>query len=214
MSMSMPILYGPGFSYFLRSVRLLLKYKGMEHTVSNAPYENEIPYFGKEHAELHPFKKIPVLVDGSFVLPETLAIAWYIESKTGPSFLPGDAKQQAQIFSLACMISQYVHKAIIANIILEFRFPKGKEGSIRLDVINDNLPQAKDVLDWLVKQLDNRLYLVADQFTLADAYLIPMIDYLHQLPAPYNLSLVHESLCQYINHHREQDYSIGVLGRP
>lgn len=157
---------------------------------------------------------MPVLIDGDFVLPETMAIARYLEHQPGPSFLPGDARQQARITSVACMIWQYVHKAIVANMLLEFRFPKGEGGKIRIDVINENLPQAKAVLEWVLAQLDGRLFIVGEQFTLADAYLIPMLDYLHQLPEPWNLSKQHSALCHYIEYHRAQAYCQRVLLQP
>ena len=212
--MSLPILYGPGFSYFIRSMRLLFQFKGIQHAVSKTPFGVEIPLFGDQHAQLHPFKKMPVLIDGDVVLPETLAIARYLESQPGPSFMPGDSKQQATILSLASMISLYVHKALMGNIILEFRFPKGADGAIRFDVMEENIPYAKSVLDWLVTRLDMRLFIAGEQFSLADAYLIPMIDYLHQMPEPFNLSHGYNSLCRYIEYHRTQPYSIGILGPP
>jgi len=212
--MSTPLLYGPHFSYFLRSVRLLMNFKNMEHEITNAPLGDEVPYFGEDHKSLHPFCKIPVLIHEGMVLPETLAIAWYIESQPGPSFLPGTAKEQAKILSMASMISQYVHKAIMSNLLLEFRFPKGPEGSIRLDVINDNLPDAKEKLLWLASVLGERRHIVGNQFTLADAYLIPMLDYLETMQAPYNLCHAHQTLLDYIAYHRDQIYCSGVLGSP
>lgn len=212
--MSGPILYGPQFSYFLRASSLLFEFKGLPYSVSKAPFGEELPLFGEGHRKLHPFLKMPVLIDGDFVLPETMAIARYLENQPGPSFLPGDARLQARITSVACMIWQYVHKPIVANMLLEFRFPKGEGGKIRFEVLNENLPQAKAVLEWVLAQLDERLFIVGEQFTLADAYLIPMLDYLHQLPEPWSLSKQHSALCNYIEYHRAQAYSQRVLLQP
>ena len=211
--MSKILLYGPEFSYFLRAVRLLLMFKGLEHEVTRAPYGDEIPLFSDQHAGLHPFRKMPVLIEGDLVLPETLAIARYLEDKPGPSFIPGDSIQQAEIISLACMISMYAHKAIVADILLEFRFPKGPDNTVRFDVVKDNLPRARTVLDWVAERLGERNFIYGDRFTLADAYLIPMLDYLHRLPEPWNLSSAYPNLCGYIGYHRVQYYSEGVLGQ-
>lgn len=212
--MSNPTLYGPEFSYYLRSMRLLFNYKGIKHGVTNAPLGKKVAFFTEEHAELHPFRKLPVLIEGELVLPETLAIAWYIESKPGTSFIPGDAKQQALILSMASLITQYVHTAIMSNLILEFRFPKGKDGAIRFEHIGENLPQAKTVLAWLETKLAKRVFIVGDQFSLADAYLIPMLDYLDQMPEPFNLVREFEGLNAYLQHHRGQNYCEGILGSP
>lgn len=209
--MTTPTLYGPQFSYFVRAVSLLFEFKGLPYIVSRSPFGEEIPLFGEEHGTLHPFRKLPVLVQDDLILPESLAIARYIETLPGPSFMPGDAKQQAMIIAAACMISQYVHLPIVPNMLLEFRFPKGKEGKIRFDVIEENIPKAESALLWLVGQLGDRSYIVGDQFTLADAYLVPMLDYLDRLPEPYDLNRQHDSLCRYIQFHREQAYSEKVL---
>ena len=212
--MSTFILYGPPYSYFLRAVRLLLQFKGIQHQVTKAPWGEEIPAFTEAHRKLHPFKRIPVLIHGDLVLPETLAIAHYVEAQPGPSFMPGNAEQQANIISLANMISLYLHKALVAELMSEFRFPKGEGGKVRYEVVNEKLPNAKAALLWLSTCLEKGLFVVGEQFTLADAYLIPMLDYLDQMPEPYNLHSAHKEVCAYIEYHRNQYYCEGVLGKP
>lgn len=209
--MSTPILYGPQFSYFVRVASLLLAYKGMPFRVSKAPFGEELAIFGEEHAKLHPFKKMPVLIAGDLVLPETMAIARYLEQEPGPSFMPGDKVQQAKIISVACMIHQYLHKVIVSNILLEFRFPKGEGGSVRFDVIRENIPLAETALTWVESQLHNRLHIVGEHFSLADAYLIPMLDYLFQIPDSWNPAKNRESLQRYVDYHQDQAYSKDVL---
>lgn len=206
-------LYGPGFSYYLRVVRLLCQFKGVAHEVTSAPFGDAVPFFGDGHAQLHPYRKLPVLIEDSLVLPETMAMAMYIESKPGPSFIPGDEKDQAKILSLAGMLSLYTHQFLMRNIVLEFAFPKGKDGEIRFDLVNANIPDAKKNLAWLTEVLGDARFLMKGQFTLCDAYLIPMLDYLDQLPAPYNLNGEYDDLSHYIEFHRNQEYAAGVLGK-
>lgn len=206
-------LYGPEFSYFLRVVRLLCQFKGIEHEVTRAPFGEEIPFFGDAHARLHPYRKLPVLIDGSTVIPETMAMAHYLESKPGPSFIPGEARDRAEIISLAGIISLYIHQSVMRDVVLEFAFPKGSEGQVRLDVVEKNIDDANKSLAWVSGVLGNGHFFSAGQFTLCDAYLVPMLDYLDQLPTPFDLNKFFPALCHYLEFQRQQKYAEGVLGK-
>ena len=210
--MSILKLYGPEFSYFLRSVRLLCQFKGLAYEVTRAPYGEDIPLFGDEHARLHPFRKLPVLIDGNFVLPETMAIAFYLEHKPGPSFLPGATEMQAKILALAGMISLYAHQHLVKNLLLEFAFPKGEQGDVRIEWVKENLPAAQHAMQWLAETIGDAHFAIAGQFTLCDAYLIPMLDYIDQLPEPFCINKQHANLNHYLAFQRAQPYAEGVLG--
>ncbi len=205
-------LYGPGFSYYLRAMRQLCRFKGISHEVTSAPFGEEMPFFSDRHAELHPYRKLPVLIEGSLVIPETMAIALYLESKPGPGFIPGDAADRAKVLSSAGIISLYIHQFLIRNVLLEFAFPKGDEGKIRFDVVDRNIADANRALAWVADALGTSPFFTARQFTLCDAYLIPMLDYLDQLPSPYNLINAFPNLWDYLGFHRQQAYSEGILG--
>lgn len=206
-------LYGPEFSYFLRVVRLLCRFKGIEHEVTRAPFGEEIPFFGDAHANLHPYRKLPVLIDGSTVLPETMAMAHYLESRPGPSFIPGEALQRAEILSSAGIISLYIHQSVMRDVVLEFAFPKGSGGQIRFDVVEKNIAQANKALGWVAGALGDENFFTAGRFTLCDAYLVPMLDYLDQLPSPFDLTKRFPALGAYLEFQRQQKYAEGVLGK-
>ena len=211
--MSILKLYGPEFSYFLRVVRLLCQFKGIEHEVTRAPFGEEIPFFGDTHASLHPYRKLPVLIEGSTVIPETMAMAHYLESKPGPSFIPGEARDRAEILSLAGIISLYIHQSVMRDIVLEFAFPKGNEGQIRFDLVEQNIAAANKALAWVSGALGCGGFFAADRFTLCDAYLVPMLDYLGQLPSPFDLNKFFPVLCDYLEFQRRQKYAEGILGK-
>lgn len=206
-------LYGPEFSYFLRVVRLLCQFKGVEHEVTRAPFGDEIPFFSDAHTSLHPYRKLPVLIEGSTVIPETMAIAHYLEGKPGPGFIPGEAGDRAEVLSLAGIISLYIHQAVMRDVVLEFAFPKGSEGQVRFDVVEKNIADANEALTWVSSVLGNGDYFTAGRFTLCDAYLVPMLDYLDQLPSPYALNKSFPALCGYLEFQRQQKYAEGILGK-
>lgn len=210
--MSELIIYGPQFSYFVRVISLLCNYKSVPYRLSMSPYGEAIAPFGEAHASLHPFKKLPVLIDGDLVLPETMAMADYLAVKPGPQWLPVNNEDRARCLAFANMLSLYVHRALVVNVLLEFAFPKGEGQNIRFDVVDQNLPEARDVILWLEATLASPHYFYGDTFSLCDAYLIPMLDYLEQLPEPYPLMRERPRLLEYLQFHRQQSYTQGVLG--
>lgn len=218
--MTTALLYGPSFSYFTRAMRILFQFKGIGHELTNAPFGEEIPYFSEAHSRLHPFRKLPVLIEGDLILPETHAIALYLDAKPGPSFLPSEQPERSQALALAHSISTDVHTDFMKQLCLEFRFPKGPEKGIRFDVIDAHLDDAKRTMTWLNTLLSEQstnanggLFLLNQQFSLADAYMIPMLDYISQLPAPYTLVNSFEAVNDYLHFQRQQSYCEGILGK-
>lgn len=206
-------LYGPSFSSFLRATQLLCHYKGLTTQNTLAPFGEVIAPFSEAHAELHPFKKIPVLIEGDVVLPETLAIALYLDSsKPGPKLFPASAREQAQVISDGNMLALYFSKPVMGQLVLEFAFPKGENGEVRLDVAKNNLPAVEALLSWLAARIGDKTYLNANQFTYCDAIILPVLDYLTQLPPPFNVAEQYPELMRYLAHHRAAPYTQGVLG--
>ena len=87
--MADPILYGPAFSTYARSVRLALEEKGVPYVLE------EIDIFSganatPEYLARQPFGKVPALEHDGFRLYETGAILRYVdEAFDGPSLLLG-----------------------------------------------------------------------------------------------------------------------------
>lgn len=207
-------LYGPSFSSFLRSMRLICQYKGLPHEVTLAPFGEVIRPFTDQHTALHPFKKLPVLIDGDFVLPESSAIAAYLDSKAGPSIYPQESQLKATTIAQASLIALYVSKPMMGNIMLEFFIPKGENGQVRLDVAKAALPEAVKVLTWVSDSIGDKPFFIAEQFTLCDALLVPMLDYMSQLESPFNLLPKFPPLQHYLRFQQSQPYAEGLLGQP
>lgn len=95
-------LYGPSYSPFTARVRALLAYKGIA-------YEQELPPGGGPKSEdflkINPIGKVPALVDGDLVLPESEVICEYLEDKVpSPSLRPADpaARAKARLINRVC----------------------------------------------------------------------------------------------------------------
>ena len=203
-------LYGATFSYFVRAARLMCNIKGLDHEVTQAPFGEEIAFFGEQHQQLNTFKKMPVLIQGDLILPETTAIARYLDTLAEPALFPPAPADKAKVDALATQLSIYAARAVVADVILEFAFPKGENGEVRLDVAKAALPNAQETLAWISRNIGDRHYFYGDHFTACDAYVIPMLDYLLQLPEPFNQ--IDSNLQRYYDFHKHQSYCQGVLG--
>ena len=124
--MSILLYYGSGSPYAWR-VQLALEHKAL-------PYERKVLSFAAgdtrkpEVLALNPRHRVPVIVDGDFVLYESNAIVEYLDEAypgRGAPLFPGDARQRALIRRLVAETDNYVDKATDA--IVDEAFTKKPE---------------------------------------------------------------------------------------
>ena len=111
--MSITLYYGSG-SPFAWRVQLALEHKAL-------PYERTILSFSAgdtrkpEFLALNPRHRVPVIVDGDFVLYESNAIVEYLDEANagrGAPLFPGDVRTRALIRRLVLEVDNYFEKAI------------------------------------------------------------------------------------------------------
>jgi glutathione S-transferase len=110
--MALTLYYGSGSPYAWRA-QLALEHKAL-------PYELKVLSFSAgdtrkpEFLALNPRHRVPVLVDGEFVLYESNAIVEYLDEAypgRGAPLFPGDAKARAIVRRLILEIDNYSDKA-------------------------------------------------------------------------------------------------------
>ncbi|MGQ7845193.1 glutathione S-transferase family protein [Granulosicoccus sp. 3-233] len=164
---------------------------------------------------IHPFGKIPVLVHGDRHLIETPSICRYLDTTfTGPALQPEDPWLRAQVDQWTSMLALYVDHVIVRSYLLEFVFPKGKEGAVRQEVVDAAKPELARVLKLLDEQLAEGDYLVGDTFSIADAIAAPMLDYLSGLPAAEGFLVDLPRLIAYVDRLRKRPSAGKVLVAP
>ena len=160
-----PVLYGAPLSPFVRKVRLLLEFKGIEYDSRMI-----IPYATPEGYEaLNPLKKVPALVLGDNTLADSAVIAHFLDAHyPKKKLIPDDLLLKARCewlekyadYELSPHTTFTVFKQRIVNRIAGLQ---PKEDAIQ-KAINEKLPP---LFDYLESQL-NGLYFISDELTLAD----------------------------------------------
>lgn len=191
---------GLQFSAFTRIVQFCCEEIGLAYSLGTHFAGKEFGVRTPALKTLNPFAKIPVLIDEGRILYESQAICRYLDCHYNESRLqPGDAWMRAQLDQWCGAIASYVDKNIVRNYLLEFRFPKGEGGNVRLDVVEAAVPEVLDTVDILEQQLADGPFLLGDEFTLADIMLMPSLHYLLQVPDNQRLIKMGSPLRTYIS---------------
>lgn len=170
---------GVQFSSFTRVAQFCCEEVGVPYTLGTQLNGEECGLRTPGLKTINPFGKVPVLIHEGRALFETQSICRYLDNTFNQSRLqPTDPWQRAQVDQWCAAITAYVDKNIVRNYLLEFLFPKGEGGSVRKDAVNAAMPEVANTISILEKQLGANDYLIANQFTLADVMLMPVVHYL------------------------------------
>jgi len=173
-------LYGFPISTYVNVARLVLTHKGVPFEF----HDLEAAMGGPYHLALHPFGRVPILDHAGFRVYETAAIATYVdEAFDGPSLQPSNIKARARMQQWISALSSYYYPYIA--------FHLGHERLIypRLGIAPDErvvavaLPKIAvglQVMEGALAQGGD--YLVGDQPTLADFFLLPTLTTLSLTP--------------------------------
>jgi glutathione S-transferase len=180
--MPKPIVYGPAYSTYTRTVRLALEEKGVDHDLVEVDLI-EGATKAPEHLARHPFGKVPAFEHDGFALYETDAIIRYVnEVFPGPDLEPGDAHGRARMAQAINVVGNYVYPCMISQIFIQRAVMPMMGKAADEAAIAAALPQAETCVAALEQLIDGDRYLAGDRLTLADLLLIPIFDYVAQIP--------------------------------
>ncbi|MHC5305876.1 glutathione S-transferase family protein [Bartonella sp. LJL80] len=190
---------GTDYSTFTRSVRIYCELMGVSYETGMTVHGETLALRSAALKDYHPFGKIPVLLQGELKIFETTAICRYLDALyPDKSLRPTAASDAALVDAWAQVISIYVDKAVLRDYVLEYAFPKGENGKVRLDIVAKALPAAHESLAVVSKQLAEQAFLCGKSFTLADAILLPILDYASQVPTKAKLFAGLDNLLRYV----------------
>jgi glutathione S-transferase len=121
---------------------------------------------GPDYLKINPNGKVPTLVDGDFVLFESMAINLYLAAKYNKDgFLPADLQQQALCHQWSFWGMTEVEKSLLTILIDMFLTAPDKRKPEAVAEATKALPRPFNVLNGA---LQGREYLLGDKFTVAD----------------------------------------------
>ena len=180
--MADPVVYGPAFSTYVRTVRLTLEEKGVDYRLEEVDIlkgESQTPEF----LARQPFGKVPAFEHDGFALYETVAIARYVdEAFDGPALQPTDAKDRARMTQIIAIIDNYGYPAMIGACVIQRVVVPMMGGEPDEAAIAEAVPQAETAAAALDDLLGDNAFLAGDAISLADLHLIPVFDYFRATP--------------------------------
>ncbi len=167
---------GGARSNFVRTVRMVAEEKGVpyEH-ISAMPHSDEVK-------AINPFGQIPVMRHDGLEIPESHAIATYIDTAfDGPALVPMEPKEAAAVNRWVSAVNTGVDQMLMRKYVVEYAFHKDEDGNVVRDVIDQTvkrLPKMFAMLDGAVAGG----YLGGDSFTMADCFLMPILAAVQNFP--------------------------------
>ncbi|HEU4958091.1 MAG TPA: glutathione S-transferase family protein, partial [Sphingomicrobium sp.] len=160
------ILYGSTMSPFVRKVAAFAAEKGIEVDLQQTGFPNHTPEF----LAASPFKKMPAIADGDYLLSDSSAIIHYLEAKfPEPEMIPTEPKARGRVIwfdefadtlLFACGAKIFFNKVVAPRFL-------GREGDLSAAEAaeRDELPPLLDYLEGVIPKSG---FLVGDRLTLAD----------------------------------------------
>jgi glutathione S-transferase len=186
-------LHGYKYSVYAWITRFALHEKGVGYQwVEVNPFADDL---SADYLALHPFGRVPTLVDGDFTLFETSAITRYIdEAFDGPVLQPSALRASARVNQIISIVDNYVYWPLVRQV-----FSHGLIGP-RIGRPSDpseyqqGLTAAPRILRALDGLVGDESFLVGDTLTLADIHLAPMMSYFTAAKDGFDLLEQHKSL--------------------
>jgi glutathione S-transferase len=178
--MTKPILYGPTYSTYTRSVRMLLAEKGVEYDLVH------VDMIGGAHhrpdwTARHPFERVPAFEHNGFAVYETNAIAHYIDDAfPGRRIAHPNIQRRTRDQQIVEVINSYGYKRIVVDIVLRYFFADKAAGPDTA-AIAAAAPAAEHVLAAIQDlMLGSDPYLVGRDVSFSDLHLAPIVAYFVQ----------------------------------
>jgi len=163
-------------------VRLLLEEVGAEYTLKSINIFNGQSQ-SPEYLAKHPFGKVPTLeVDGE-LLYETAAITEYLDTVLAErKFSPAAPMLQARMRQIMAIIDSYLYAPAIGTIVIQSLIVPSQGGKTDDAKVKKAIAPTQTALKAIESIATDSEYLLGDNVSIADFYLIPIFVYLAQTP--------------------------------
>lgn len=171
---------GPGFSSLVRTVRLYSLEKGLDATFGMTLDGQAVGLRSETHRRLHPFGQLPVLVHDDRHVFETVAICRYLD-QVFPPRIASDPERELLVDQWASALATTVDRCLIRDYLLKVAGRK-PDPDFAPQALHRARTRVNETLAILEAQLGEKPFLCGAHFSVANALLAPMLDYLERLP--------------------------------
>ncbi|NIE59302.1 MULTISPECIES: glutathione S-transferase family protein [unclassified Burkholderia] len=128
-----------------------------------------------EFLRLNPAGKVPVLVDGDLVIPESAAIVLYLADKyPEKALLPVDPALRAEAYRWVMFAVTELEQPLWRITRHSFIYPPEKRSPADIELAREDFRTMATILD---KHLEGREFIVGDTLTVADCVTAYLIDW-------------------------------------
>lgn len=207
-------IFGPAFSTLTRSVRLYCEEKGLAYTHGLVLDGVQVQLRSPEHLRLHPFGKVPVLLDGEARVFETTSICRYLDAAfPDTSLRPSEPLLRAEVDQWSGALALYIDEVLVRRYLLLVASPVPR-ASPTPSAIADAADTVVEIFKLLKHRIEGREFFCGASYSMADAILTPMLDYLQQLPAGAVWFNENAQLADYLQRMRDRPSARAVLTPP
>ncbi|MFT5446348.1 MAG: glutathione S-transferase [Gammaproteobacteria bacterium] len=178
--MTKPVLHGPAFSTYVRTVRITLIEKDVDYDLKEFNFLEGWP---DGYDKLHPFMKVPAFEHEGLTLYETPAILVYVNTAfDGPALLSDQPAMRAKAMQTVNVVDNYVYDALITRTFIPRAVVPMLGGTTDESVIDgakDDCVRSVSVLNGMLNGQD---WFSGTSVGLADFHVVPVIHYASQIP--------------------------------
>lgn len=171
-------LLGSPHSNHVRTVRMGLAEKGVAYTLQPcAPHSPEV-------LAVHPFGRIPALLDGQIKLWETSAILRYVdECFDGPvSLIPGRITDRVANDQWISAVNSYLYDTMGRRYVLQYVLAQREGREPDRGIIDKAVAEMPAQLAALERAYERSDYLAGDAIAMADLFIAPILAYVEAMP--------------------------------
>ncbi|HMK67516.1 MAG TPA: glutathione S-transferase family protein [Stellaceae bacterium] len=180
--MAAPIVYGPAYSTYVRTVRLALEEKPASYELIDVAMlqgaHQETGFLARS-----PFGKVPAFSHDGFDIYETDAIVRYIDQAIpGQSLQPMDAQPRARMNQIIGIVDSFAYPNMIGRIVMH-RLVRPMLGEQPDEpTIKSGIPTTELCLSEFERLMGANKFLAGDKVSLADLFVVPLYHYLALTP--------------------------------
>ncbi|HEV8390331.1 MAG TPA: glutathione S-transferase family protein [Dongiaceae bacterium] len=127
---------------------------------------------------INPAGKVPVLVDGDLVIPESAAIVLYLAEKyPEKGLMPTGLKQRAQVYRWILFAMTELEQPLWRMAKHTFLYPEHKRLPQDIDLAREDFTAMAAVLE---RHMEGRQYIVGDHVTAADCVTAYLMDWANE----------------------------------